>query len=54
MEPFRLQPVFKSYLWGGDRLKRDFHKQWEQYPLAESWELCCHKDGENLGGRRAV
>lgn len=48
MEPFRLQPVFKSYLWGGDRLKRDFHKQWEQYPLAESWELCCHKDGESL------
>ena len=48
MEPFRLQPVFQSYLWGGDRLKRDFHKQWDRYPLAESWELCCHKDGENL------
>ena len=48
MEPFQLRPVFKSYLWGGDRLKRDFHKQWEQYPLAESWELCCHRDGENL------
>lgn len=48
MEPFRLQPVFKSYLWGGNRLKREFHKQWEQSPLAESWELCCHRDGENL------
>ena len=48
MEPFRLQPVFQSYLWGGDRLKRDFHKHWDRYPLAESWELCCHKDGENL------
>ena len=41
----RLHPAFKDNLWGGDRLKKDYHKQTELTPLAESWELSCHKDG---------
>ena len=43
--PMRLHPAFKDNLWGGDRLKKDYHKQTELTPLAESWELSCHKDG---------
>ena len=46
--PFLLEPVYKDYIWGGERLKRDFGKDTDLYPLAESWELACHKDGSNM------
>ncbi len=46
--PFILQPAWKDYLWGGERLKTDYHKQTELSPLAESWELSCHPDGESV------
>lgn len=45
--PLLLEPVYKDYIWGGERLKRDFGKETDLYPLAESWELACHKDGIN-------
>ncbi len=47
MLPFRLKPVYKNYLWGGTRLL-DWDKIPEKLPLAESWELAAHKDGDNL------
>lgn len=46
--PLLLQSVFKDYIWGGERLKSDFGKVTELSPLAESWELACHKDGVNI------
>ena len=46
--PLLLEPVYKDYIWGGDRLKRDFGKETDLYPLAESWEHACHKDGSNI------
>lgn len=46
--PVRLSPVFKDYLWGGTRLKTEFNKKTDIVPLAESWELSCHKDGESV------
>ena len=46
--PLLLAPAFKDYLWGGERLKRDFGKQTELTPLAESWELSCHDDGPSV------
>lgn len=45
--PLLLEPVYKDYIWGGERLKKDFGKETDLYPLAESWELACHKDGTN-------
>ena len=45
--PLFLEPSFKNYLWGGMRLKTDFNKQTGLVPLAESWELSCHKDGQS-------
>lgn len=45
--PLLLEPVYKDYIWGGDRLKTDFGKKTDISPLAESWELACHKDGTN-------
>lgn len=45
MEIFRLYPVCKNYIWGGTRLLRDYGKQSDLTPVAESWELSCHPDG---------
>ena len=46
MLPFKLQPVFKNYIWGGRRLI-DWGKNSVE-PLAESWELAAHPDGDNI------
>ena len=46
--PVKLSPVFKDYLWGGTRLKTEFSKQSDMTPLAESWELSAHKDGQSV------
>lgn len=43
----KLQPAFKDYLWGGNRLRTDFGFNSELSKLAEGWMLSCHKDGEN-------
>lgn len=47
-EPLKLSPAFKDYLWGGNRLKTDFHKKTSLSPLAESWELSAHPDGPSI------
>lgn len=47
MTPFKLLPSFKDYLWGGTRLRDEFRKDSALTPLAESWELSCHPDGES-------
>ena len=47
-EPFLLKPAFKDYLWGGDRLRSEYHKETDLSPLAESWECSTHPDGTSL------
>lgn len=47
MSIFKLSPAFKDYIWGGNRLKTDFFKNTDMTPLAESWELSAHADGES-------
>ena len=44
----KLKPAFKDYLWGGERLRSHYNKDTEMMPLAESWELSCHPDGESI------
>lgn len=46
--PLLLEPAFKDYIWGGNRLKTDFGKKTDMTPLAESWELSCHPDGPSV------
>ena len=41
----KLFPVYKNYIWGGDKLSREYGKSRDVSPLAESWELSFHKDG---------
>lgn len=42
---YRLFPECKDYLWGGERLKKEYGKITDKSPCAESWELSFHKDG---------
>lgn len=42
----RLRPVFKEYLWGGERLKRLYGAAQER--VAEAWLLSAHPDGESV------
>lgn len=48
VEPFLLKPVGKDNLWGGTRLKDDFGKELDVFPLAESWECSTHPAGESI------
>jgi len=45
MKPIKLKPVYKDYIWGGEKLRSIYGKESEKTPLAESWEISCHKDG---------
>jgi mannose-6-phosphate isomerase len=44
---FKLNPVFKDYLWGGTKLRDEYGFESDLDKLAEGWMLSCHKDGEN-------
>lgn len=48
MYPMKLSPVYKDYLWGGHELEKLYGKAGDGACTAESWELCCHPDGESL------
>ena len=48
MAILKLAPSFKDYIWGGNRLKRDWGKRTDMTPLAESWELSCHEAGPSV------
>lgn len=45
---YKLTPVFKNYIWGGNKLVRKWNKNSSLNTIAESWELSVHKDGECL------
>lgn len=48
MSVLRLAPACKDYVWGGDRLVREYNKRIIGDRLAESWELSCHPAGESI------
>lgn len=43
--PLLLSPEGKDYIWGGERLKEEYHKNINLTPLAETWECSTHPDG---------
>ena len=47
LEPIKLLPAFKDYIWGGNLLKTRYNKVSDKDIIAESWELSCHKDGQS-------
>lgn len=48
MALLKLKPSFKDYLWGGQRLVKEYNKSYVGEVLAESWELSCHPDGPSV------
>ncbi|MDE7339091.1 MAG: class I mannose-6-phosphate isomerase [Lachnospiraceae bacterium] len=50
MAILKLKPACKDYLWGGNRLKKEFGKDFSGDKLAETWELSCHPDGPSIIG----
>ena len=41
-----MEPVFKNYIWGGEKLKKEFNKNTPFDTTAESWEISSNKNGE--------
>ncbi len=44
---YRLEPAYKDYLWGGNRLKELFQENTPYEVTAESWKLSAHPDGQS-------
>lgn len=45
---FLLKPAGKDYLWGGTELKKNFGKNLDLNPLAETWECSSHPEGPSI------
>ncbi|MGE4490591.1 MAG: type I phosphomannose isomerase catalytic subunit, partial [Kiritimatiellales bacterium] len=43
--PLRFAPVYKDYIWGGNRIPKLFHRSMPDGIYAESWEISTHPDG---------
>ena len=48
MALLKLKCACKDYLWGGHRLKDEYHKESDSDIVAETWELSCHPDGPSV------
>ena len=42
---FKLSPIYKDYLWGGNNLKNEFNKDTDTERVAESWEFSASEYG---------
>lgn len=40
-----MEPVYKDYIWGGEKLKKEFNKKTPFERTAESWEISSNKNG---------
>jgi mannose-6-phosphate isomerase len=49
VEPIRFHSIFRSYIWGGDRLATQLGKKPPGSGIwAESWEIVDHREGESV------
>lgn len=47
--PIRFEPIFRSYIWGGNRLASQLGKKPPGSGIwAESWEIVDHREGESI------
>jgi mannose-6-phosphate isomerase len=52
--PLRFEPLYRSYLWGGQRLAAQLGKKLPDEGIwAESWEIVDHREGESVVGEGA-
>jgi mannose-6-phosphate isomerase len=47
-EPLVFRPVYKNYLWGGDKITDRYARTQAPHPCAESWEISAHPDGASV------
>ena len=43
-----LDPVFQEKIWGGDKLKKQFHYLIPSQQTGECWAISAHKNGEQI------
>lgn len=43
----KMEPCFKDYLWGGNKLRDKYHKKCDYDIVAESWEISAHNSGQS-------
>lgn len=48
MYPLLFLPVYKNYLWGGERIRATFGRTDAPHPCSESWEVSAHPDGMSV------
>ncbi|MBP7275275.1 MAG: class I mannose-6-phosphate isomerase [Kiritimatiellae bacterium] len=48
LEPLTFAPVYKEYVWGGQRIPRVYHRAGAPEICAESWEISAHPDGMSV------
>jgi mannose-6-phosphate isomerase len=46
--PLLFKPVYKDYIWGGNRIPKIFHRTGPPGKCAESWEVSDHPDGMSV------
>lgn len=46
--PIKMIPIFKDYIWGGNRLITEWKKPSNYDIAAESWELSAHQNGQSV------
>lgn len=46
--PLFFKPVYKEIIWGGRNLESAFGRELPPGNIAESWEVCCHKNGTSV------
>lgn len=47
-QPLFFEPVYKDYIWGGQRIASVFNRNATPTPCAESWEISAHPDGMSV------
>lgn len=48
LEPLFCKPIYKDYIWGGEKLKSIYNKNTPFDKTAESWEIASNKSGESI------
>ncbi len=48
MYPIRFEPIYQTYVWGGDRISRMPNRQASAQKVAESWEISDREEGMSI------
>lgn len=46
--PMKFKPVYKEYIWGGNRMKQSYGRVLPSDCTAESWDVACHANGMSI------